>query len=274
MIIWIRNRRGWVAAVFCVLAAIFAASFVIGGVGTGSNASLSDIFNNDGGSASTTGQPSSIGSLEKKVKAQPKNAQAWQQLADAYSSASRPSDEARAMGHVVTLKPGNIESLQRLAAAQAQVATTQSNQAQQLQQRAYTSSPANDTTFSGGTLGTLSEDPVTLAQAASEAEQQTTLLKQASKYSTRANTWWKRTSSTYAKVVVLPAFATNDLAASIWLNYASAAQSASDTKTALKAYEAFLKLAPDDVNAPQVKSIVKELKKAAASNSTTVTATP
>lgn len=274
MIIWIRNRRGWVAGVFCVLVGIFAVSFIIGGVGTGSNASISDIFNNDGGSGSTTGQPAGIDVLQKKVKAQPKNAQAWQELADAYSSASRPSDEAGAMGHVVALKPGNLETLQRLAAAQAQVATTQSNQAQQLQQRAYTSSPANDTTFSGGTLGTLSEDPVTIAQAAAESEQQAKLLKQSTTYSTRANTWWKRTSSTYAKVVALPSFAKADLAASIWLNYASAAQSSSDVKTALKAYEAFLKLAPDDVNAPQVKSIVKELKKAAATDSTTVTANP
>jgi tetratricopeptide (TPR) repeat protein len=274
MIIWIRNRRGWVAAVFCVLAAIFAASFVIGGVGTGSNASLSDIFNNGGGSASTTAQPTSIGALQKKVKAQPKNAQAWQQLADAYSSASRPSDEAGAMGHVVALKPGNLESLQRLAAAQGQVATSQSNQAQQLQQQAYTSSPGNDTTFSGGTLGTLSEDPVTIAQAAAESEQQTKLLKQASTYSTRANTWWKRSSSTYAKLVKLPAFAKNDLAASIWLNYASSAQSANDVKTALTAYGAFLKLAPDDVNAPQVRTIVKQLKKSAATSSSTTTTTP
>ena len=274
MIIWIRNRRGWVGGVFFVLAAIFAASFIIGGVGTGSNASLSDIFGSDSGSPSTTPQPSSIGSLEKTVKAKPKNAQAWQQLADAYASAGRPSDESRAMGHVVALKPGNLEALQRLAAAQGQVATTQSNQAQQLQQRAYTSSPGNDSTFSGGTLGTLSEDPVTIAQAAAEAEQQGKLLKQANTYSTRANTWWKRSTSSYAKLVALPAFAKNDLAASIWLNYASAAQSSNDPKTALKAYDAFLKIAPDDVNAPQVRTIVKQLKKASATDSTTVTATP
>ncbi len=57
---------------------------------------------------------------------------------------------------------------------------------------------------------------------------------------------------TYSKIVVLPAFKSNDLAATIWLNYGSAAQSANDTKSAIKAYDAFLKLAPDDANAPQV----------------------
>ena len=51
---------------------------------------------------------------------------------------------------------------------------------------------------------------------------------------------------------MLPAFAKNDLAATVWLNYGSAAQSANDTKSAIKAYDAFLKIAPDDVNAPQV----------------------
>ena len=46
MIIWIRERKGWVGVVFCVMIGIFAASFVIGGVGSGNNASLSDIFGN------------------------------------------------------------------------------------------------------------------------------------------------------------------------------------------------------------------------------------
>jgi tetratricopeptide (TPR) repeat protein len=274
MIIWIRNRRGWVAAVFVILAAIFAASFIIGGVGTGSNASLSDIIGNNGGSGGSTTSSASVGSLEKKVKAKPNDAQSWQLLADAYASASRPSDEARAWSHVVTLKPSSMESLQRLALAQAQVATGQTNQAQQLQQRALTSSPANDSTFSGGTLGSLSEDPVTQAQAASQSEQQSKLLTQASTYAKKASTWWKRSTGTYGKIVKLPTFAKNDLAATVWLNYGSAAQSANDTKTAIKAYDAFLKLAPDDVNAPQVRTIVKQLKKPATSSSTTVTTTP
>jgi tetratricopeptide (TPR) repeat protein len=273
MIIWIRNRKGWVAVIFFGLALIFGLSFIIGGVGTGSNASLSDIFNNGGASGTSTSpsQNLSLSQLQKLVKAKPSNAQAWSDLADAYASASRPTDEAAAWQHVVVLKPSSLDSLQRLALAQAQVATNQGNAAQQLQQQAYSSSPGNDTTFSGGTLGTLSEDSVTQAQAAAQSVQQTKLLTQASKAAAKANTWWKLSSGTYAKLVKLPAFKHNDLAASVWLNYGSAAQSASDSKTALAAYAAFLKLAPDDVNAPQVRSIVKALKKSAASTTTTTT---
>jgi tetratricopeptide (TPR) repeat protein len=272
MIIWIRERKGWVGGVFVVMVVIFGASFVIGGVGSGNNASLSDIFGNSGGSsASTTPTASSVGSLEKKVKAQPTSAQAWRDLANAYASATQPSDEARAWAKVNELKPGSLDTLSRLAAAQSQVANNNTSQAQQLQQSGLTQAPGNDSTFSGGTLGTLSEDPVTQAQAAADSEQQSKLLTQASTYAKTANTWWKRSTSTYGKIVKLPAFAKNDLAATIWLNYGSAAQIARDTKTAIKAYDSFLKLAPDDVNAPQVKSVLKQLKATIAPATTTTT---
>jgi tetratricopeptide (TPR) repeat protein len=270
MIIWIRERKGWIGVVFFVLAGIFAMSFVIGGVGSGNNASLSDIFGNSGGSNSqTTPTASSVGSLEKKVKANPKDAQAWQDLANAYSSASQPSDEARAWAKVDALKPGNMTTLQRLALAQAQVATSNGNQAQQLQQQGISQAPGNDSTFQGGTLGSLTQDPVTQAQAAAQSDQQSKYLTEASTYAKKASTWWKRSTSTYGKIVQLPSFAKSDLAATVWLNYGSAAQSANDTKTAVKAYDSFLKIAPDDTNAPQVKSIVKQLKQAAAATTTT-----
>ncbi len=111
------------------------------------------------------------------------------------------------------------------------MATNNSNQAQQLQQQAMTSSPGADSTFSGGTLGSLSEDPVTQAQAASEQEQQSKLLTEAGKIGKKADVWWKRSTVTYGKLVELPAFANNDLAATVWLNYGSAAQAASDAPT-------------------------------------------
>jgi tetratricopeptide (TPR) repeat protein len=243
---------------------IFALSFVIGGVGTGNQASLSDIFGNGSasGGGTTTAQPESITALQKTVKAKPANAQAWSDLADAYASATRPSDEAGAWQHYVALKPGDLNGLQRLALADAQVATNFSNQAQSYQQQASSSSPGNDSTFAGGTLGSLTQDPVSAAQAAADSDQQTAALIKASTFAKRASTWWKKSTDAYGKIVVLPAFKKNDLAATVWLNYGSAAQSANDTKSAIKAYDAFLKIAPDDVNAPQVKSILKQLKKA------------
>ena len=107
-------------------------------------------------------------------------------------SATRPADEAAAWTHFVALKPGNFNGLQRLALAQAQMATNLSNQAQTYQQQASASSPGNDSTFSGGTLGSLSQDPVSQAQAAADSDQQTQALLKASVLAKKANTWWKK----------------------------------------------------------------------------------
>ena len=228
---------------------------MIGGVGTGNNASLSDIFgNNGGGGGTTTPQPASVGALAEDGQGQ---AQERPGLAGSRRRL-RERDPAVRRGAApgstyVALKPGNLDGLQRLALAQAQVATNYSNQAQSYQQQASSSSPGNDSTFSGGTLGSLSQDPVSQAQAASRDRPADRGADQGRAASPSARRPGGRSpTGTYGKIVVLPAFAKNDLAATVWLNYGSAAQSANDTKSAIKAYDAFLKLAPDDVNAPQV----------------------
>ena len=46
----------------------------------------------------------------------------------------------------------------------------------------------------------------------------------------------------------------------VQLELASAAQSANDITTTIAAYEAFLKLAPDDPTAPEVRRILKQYK--------------
>jgi len=110
---------------------------VIGGVGTGNNASLSDIFGNSGGGGgSTTPQASSIGTLQKDGQGQAERRAGLAAARRPYASATRPSDEATAWQHYVALKPSSLDGLQRLALAQAQVATNYGNQAQTYQQAA------------------------------------------------------------------------------------------------------------------------------------------
>ena len=48
----------------------------------------------------------------------------------------------------------------------------------------------------------------------------------------------------------------------VQLELAQAAQSANDVTTVIAAYEAFLKLAPDDPTAPEVRRILKQYKQA------------
>ena len=44
MLMRIREQKGWIRGIFIALILVFASSFVIGGVGSGSNFSLSDII--------------------------------------------------------------------------------------------------------------------------------------------------------------------------------------------------------------------------------------
>ena len=50
----IREQKGVIRLIFIALILVFAASFVIGGVGSGSNFSLSDIIGNNSSSSGTS----------------------------------------------------------------------------------------------------------------------------------------------------------------------------------------------------------------------------
>ena len=56
----------------------------------------------------------------------------------------------------------------------------------------------------------------------------------------------------------------NDASTQILL--ARSAEAISDSKTAIVAYKRFIKLAPDDTSAPQVRTRLKQLEKLAAKN--------
>ena len=95
MIIWIRNRRGWILVVFVVLIVVFAGGFLIGGVGSGNNYSLGDILKNgNGGSTTGTTQSESVTALRAKLKANPRDATSWSKLADAYLASAGDASKA------------------------------------------------------------------------------------------------------------------------------------------------------------------------------------
>ena len=68
MLMRIREQKGWIRGIFIALILVFASSFVIGGVGSGGNFSLSDIIgSNSGGSGSATPNSSDVKALLKKI---------------------------------------------------------------------------------------------------------------------------------------------------------------------------------------------------------------
>src|SRR3954464_12368626 len=100
MLMRIREQKGWIRGIFIALILVFASSFVIGGVGSGSNFSLSDIIGNDS-SSSTPTNSSDVKSLLKQIQAKPKSAALYTQLSEAYQTDNRLDDAVKAAAKAV-----------------------------------------------------------------------------------------------------------------------------------------------------------------------------
>lgn len=235
---------------FVLLAVVFALGFVVFGVGSGSSG-LSDALQNafHFGSSGT-----SISSLEKKTAKNPNDAKAWRDLAQAYETKQRTSDAVLALQQYLEIKPKSVDALEELAAQQQLLSQSLGTDYTNAEINAETIAPQSIFTPSGTTglaplfaTGAPLEDPVhTAMTAASQTDVSNAYQKLVDNES--------ETETTFKRLVDLNAKdATNQL------NLGQAAQVNGDTAVAVKAYKAFLKLAPNDPLASQVKAQLKAL---------------
>jgi cytochrome c-type biogenesis protein CcmH/NrfG len=240
--------------VFVGLAVVFALGFVVFGVGSGSSGisdALQGAFHFGGGGGS------SISKAQKAALAHPRTPSKWQDLASAYEQKQQWQGAVDALNHLVSLRPKDGEALQELAGDQTQL----ENQiySNLVTQQSIAASLVPAATFQPSTSTALGKalaggDPV---EAALEAQANTGL----SNMQEQLVTAESATEGTYRKLADLTP---SDANAQLLLG--QSAQTAGDTATAIKAYKAFLKLAPTDPEAAQVKTQLKSL--AAASTGT------
>jgi cytochrome c-type biogenesis protein CcmH/NrfG len=221
------------------------------GIGSGSNGitdALQSAFNFGKGAGGT-----SISSLQHKTQKHPTDAQAWRDLATAYETKQRTNDAITALTQYVSLKPRDSAALAELADEYTTQAQTYATQYQNSQQNSSAVSvPASvfgpsATSQLGKAYSSSLKDPIAAAVQSKTSTEQTTAY---SSYQTAQ----KNAEQTYQKLVKLTP---NDANAQLQLG--QAAQSAADTKIAITAYKAFLKLSPHDTYAPQVKAALKQL---------------
>jgi cytochrome c-type biogenesis protein CcmH/NrfG len=235
---------------FVLLALVFGLGFVVFGVGSGSSG-LSDALQSafHFGSSGT-----SISSLEKKTVANPADPKAWRDLATAYETKQRTSDAIGALERFLELKPKNADALEELAAQQQLETNTLGTDLTNAEINAQTVAPQSLFTPSGTTglapLFTSTnalEDPVATAiTAAAQTDVDNARQKLIDLES--------QTETTYKRLVALdPKDASNQL------SLGQAAQTNGDSAVAVKAYRTFLKLAPTDPLASQVKAQLKAL---------------
>ena len=98
---------------FVLLALVFGLGFVFLGIGSGSNGitdALQNAFN-----FGKSGGGASISSLERKTQKNPLDAQAWRDLATAYETKQRTSDAIIALSQYVGLRSKDADALAELA---------------------------------------------------------------------------------------------------------------------------------------------------------------
>lgn len=251
----LRNHAKWV---YVGLAVTFMLGFVLLGVGSGSTG-IGDALQN---AFHFGGNGTSISSLESKAAKHPQSAAAWRALATAYEQKQRPADAVTALERYTALRPKDTNALGELATQYTSLATTYQNDYSVALTNAQLTAPAG--AFlppATSPLGRAYNDPNALQDPISTAVQSVAQTSVQDAY-TKLQSTSAKAEDVYKKLVAL-----TPKDATLQIQLGQAAQTAGDTTTALAAYRRFLKLAPTDPLAPQVRKVVKSLAASAAQSS-------
>jgi tetratricopeptide (TPR) repeat protein len=236
----LRRHAKWM---FLFLALVFALGFVGFGVGAG-GIGFGDVIRDAAGGS---GQPS-VEDAQKKVLDNPKDAAAFRELSTAQQAAGNTDGAIEALQSYTQLRPKDTDTLRELAALYLQKASSAQERAQIYQARSDYFAPGaiRDTIFQiGGSP--LEPDPITNAVSTSYEQQISAAASEIQTASAQAVEQYRKIAAAQPKDP------------SVQLELAQAAQSANDLTTTLAAYKAFLKLAPTDPTAPEVRRLVKQL---------------
>jgi tetratricopeptide (TPR) repeat protein len=232
---------------YVLLAIVFAAGFVVLGVGSGSTG-IGDLLQGKlfggGGGSSTSSQ---IHDKQQAIARSPRNVSLYLDLAGLYQGDQKESQALSTLQKAQKVAPKNVDVLNRIASiysARAARSGDEYNQVLGVYLSNTTTPPGLDTSSQLGQA--LSSDPY------SQALQNQ--LNQA--YIKVTGAYGK--VETVAKQAVDASRGTSDEQNAL-LQWASAAQSANDVTTAVTAYKRFLKLAPNSPSAPTVRQTLAQL---------------
>jgi tetratricopeptide (TPR) repeat protein len=232
---------------YVLLAIVFAAGFVVLGVGSGSTG-IGDILQGKlfGGSSSSTS--SQIDDKQKAIARSPKDVSLYLDLAGLYQADQKEAQALGTLRKAETVAPKNVDVLNRIAGIYSARAARAGDQYRSILNVYLENSITQPGLDTNSPLGqALSSDPYSQG-----------LQTQLNNAYVKVTTAYSKVESLYKQAVEAAKGTSNETNA--LLQWASAAQSANDATTAVTAYERFLKIAPDNPNAPTVRQTLAQLK--------------
>jgi tetratricopeptide (TPR) repeat protein len=234
---------------YVLLAIVFAAGFVLLGVGSGSTG-IGDILQGKlfgGGGSSTSSQ---IDDKQKAIASHPKDVALYLDLAGLYQADQKESQALSTLKKAQTLAPKNVDVLNQIAGIYSARAAREGDRYQTLLNTYLQNSVTQPGLDPNSQIGqALTSDPYSRA------------------LQTRLNNQYVATTTAYSKVEAaykraVDASKGTSNEANALLQWAGAAQNANDLATAVKAYKRFLAIAPDNPNAATVRQTLQQLQAA------------
>jgi tetratricopeptide (TPR) repeat protein len=247
----LRRRAKWM---FVFLALVFGLGFVIFGVGGNlPGTGLGDIFANLGQDAAGPSE----GDARDDIKDNPNDPQGYYDLAQALQRDGKGDEAIQPLERYVGFRPKDRNALNQLAG----LYLTQARQAQEdatLAQFELTQITGGDVFVPGQTSPFGQEfgnGKIT------EVESQKLNQRLSDSY-VKSQQAYQNATETYKKLVAAIPDAEEADQPSVFLQLAFAAQSGNNLNEAIKAYQRYLKIAPDSPNAPGVRDQIKQLQDA------------
>jgi cytochrome c-type biogenesis protein CcmH/NrfG len=231
---------------YVLLAVVFLFSFVLLGVGSGSNG-ISDALQSFFGRNTGTSIGSQIDDKQQAVAKSPNNVALYLDLAGLYQTDNQEAKALATLQKARKVAPKDIDVINRIAS----IYGGQAGRAADNYRNVFAVYSQNVTTPPGLTTSSdlgraLTSDPYT-----------TGLQTQLNEAYSKVTTAYGKVADVYKQAAQV-AKGTSDEPTAL-LQWASAAQSANDVGTAITAYQRFLTVAPDDPNAPSVKQTLAQL---------------
>jgi tetratricopeptide (TPR) repeat protein len=236
----IRRQGKWI---FAIIALLFILSTILLGVGTGFGG-LQDILVSQSGSGGV-----SADDAREAIARNPRDAEAYRDLSAALQAEGKLDEATAPLARYVKMSPNDIDARRELAGLYLRQADRWRTQAQLAQIQIQNEAPGQ--TFqppSSSKIGqALATDPLTQARTS-------TLNTQLNEALTKMQAGYSNAVRVYKQLAkAQPQDAT------VQFELAQAAEAASDIPSAIAAYKAFLKLAPEDQSAAAVRERIKQL---------------